>query len=200
MIVYFGEGSASRGEFHSAMNFASIEKLPLILLCENNGWAVSTPTDRQSATESFAKRGDAYGMRNLRVDGNDLLAVYAVTKQAHDLAATIGPTLIEAVTYRLGFHTSSDNPTLYRQDAEAELWAEWDPIPRTRRYLEHRKLWTEAKEDEVWERSNQQIQQAIVAAEAMPLPEPAAQFEDVFADDTWMLREQRERLLKDLAG
>ncbi len=200
VIVYFGEGAASRGEFHSAMNFASIEKLPLILFCENNGWALSTPTNRQSATENFAKRGDAYGMHNLRVDGNDLLAVYAVTKQAYDLAGTKGPTLIEAVTYRLGFHTSSDNPTLYRQDAEAELWAEWDPLPRTRRYLERRKLWSQAKEDEVWERSKQQLQQAIVAAEAMPLPEPASQFEDVFADDTWMLQEQREGLLKDLDG
>jgi TPP-dependent pyruvate/acetoin dehydrogenase alpha subunit len=200
VMVYFGEGSSSRGEFHSAMNFASIEKLPLILFCENNSWAVSTPTNRQSATESFAKRGDAYGMRNLRVDGNDLLAVYAVTKEAYDLTDDVGPTLIEAVTYRLGFHTSSDNPALYRQDAEADLWTEWDPLPRTRRYLERRKLWSEERETEHWERCKEQIQQAIVAAEAMPLPAPDSQFQDVFADDTWMLREQRDRLLSDLDG
>jgi len=197
-IVYFGDGATSRGEFHSAMNFAGIHHPPIIFFCQNNGWAVSTPTDRQTAAESFAEKGDAYKVRNLRVDGNDPLAVYAATKEALARTADDGATLIEAVTYRLGFHTSSDNPDLYRLPKEVAAWERWDPLPRPRKYLEGRGYWDAAAEDELRQRCQDEVQAALNAAEAMPAGGPAAMFDDVFAAPTWQLEEQRERLLAEL--
>lgn len=104
VLGFFGDGATSRSEFHSAMNFAGIHQPPVIFMCVNNSWAVSTPLNRQTAQPNFAAKGDAYGVRNLRVDGNDPLAVYAVTKAARASLAEQGPILIEAVTYRLGYH------------------------------------------------------------------------------------------------
>ncbi len=196
-LVYFGEGSSSRGEFHSALNFAGVHKTPIIFLCENNGWAVTTPTDLQTASASFAEKGDAYGVRNLRVDGNDPLAVFAATREARELAEE-GPTLIEAVTYRTGFHTSSDNPELYRSAEEVAAWEVWEPLARTRRYLEGLGAWTEADEEALWARCKREIQEAVTAAEAMALPPPESMFDDVFAEPTWMLDEQKAALLADL--
>jgi TPP-dependent pyruvate/acetoin dehydrogenase alpha subunit len=180
------------------MNFAGIHRPPVVFLCVNNSWAVSTPLDRQTAQADFAKKGDAYGVPNLRVDGNDPLAVFAVTSAARERLESEGPTLIEAVTYRLGFHTSSDNPDLYRQQAEAELWADWDPLRRTRLYLEQAGHWSVKDEEALQQDCQNRIQQAIDTAEAMDLPDAASQFEDVFADSNWMLDEQKERLLGEL--
>ncbi|MDP6345269.1 MAG: thiamine pyrophosphate-dependent enzyme [Alphaproteobacteria bacterium] len=199
-LAMFGDGSSSRGEFHSGMNFAGVFKPPIVFICENNGWAVSTPTDVQTASATFAEKGDAYGVRNLRVDGNDALAVYAVTREARELAPEIGASLIEAVTYRMGFHTSSDNPDLYRSKADVEAWEPWDPLVRLRKYLEHKGFWAEAEEEALWQRCKDEIQAAIEEAEAMPLPEPASMFDDTFAEMTWMLEEQRAALLDDLGG
>jgi TPP-dependent pyruvate/acetoin dehydrogenase alpha subunit len=199
-LVYFGDGATSRGEFHSALNFAGIHRPPVIFFCQNNGWAVSTPNDRQTASASFAEKGDAYGVRNLRVDGNDPLAVYAVTREALRLAPEVGATLIEAVTYRLGFHTSSDNPDLYRQPEEVTAWEAWDPLLRTRRYMEHRQWWSEADETALIERCQSGIQSAIETAEAMTGPAPEDLFEDIHAEPTWRLEEQRRQLLADLDG
>ncbi|MDP6704885.1 MAG: thiamine pyrophosphate-dependent enzyme [Alphaproteobacteria bacterium] len=198
-IVYFGDGATSRGEFHSAMNFAGIHRPPAIFFCQNNGWAVSTPNDRQTAVASFAAKGDAYGVRNLRVDGNDPLAVYSVTKEARDLAPEVGATLIEAVTYRLGFHTSSDNPDLYRMPEEVEAWEAWDPLARTRKYLEGRQWWHDQDEAALLERCRREVQAAIETAEAMPAPEPADLVDEIYAEPTWLLAEQRDRLLEELA-
>ena len=182
------------------MNFAGIHRPPVIFLCVNNSWAVSTPLDRQTAQPVFAEKGNAYAVPNLRVDGNDPLAVYAVMAAARERLDQQGPTLIEAVTYRLGFHTSSDNPDLYRQQGEAELWADWDPIRRTRLYLEKAGLWSEDDEQALQQSCLEKIQRAIDLAEAMDLPDAASQFEDVFAESNWMLDEQRTRLLGELAG
>jgi TPP-dependent pyruvate/acetoin dehydrogenase alpha subunit len=197
-LVYFGDGATSRGEFHSALNFAGIPRPLVIFMCHNTGWAVSTPNDRQTAVESFAAKGEAYGVRNVRVDGNDPLAVYAVTREAHERAPEEGATLIEAVTYRLGFHTSSDNPDLYRQAEEVTAWEAWDPLPRTRRYLERRQWWSEAEEQALNERCLGDIQAAIEAAEAMDGPTPGELFDDIHAQPTWRLEEQRRQLLADL--
>ena len=196
-LTIFGDGSTSRGEFHSALNFAGVHKPPIVFICENNGWAVTTPTSTQTASASFAEKGDAYGVRNLRVDGNDALAVYAVTREARELAGE-GPTLIEAVTYRTGFHTSSDNPDLYRTQEEVAAWEAWDPLKRLRAYLEGKGYWTEADETKLWARSDEEIQTAIAEAEAMPMPEPETMFDDTFAEMTWMLEEQKAALLDDL--
>lgn len=197
-IVYFGDGATSRGEFHSAMNFAGIHRPPIIFFCQNNGWAVSTPTDKQTAADSFAEKGDAYKVRNLRVDGNDPLAVYAVTKEALESTDELGATLIEAVTYRLGFHTSSDNPDLYRKPAEVAAWERWDPLPRMRGYLQGCGYWDERAEGELQQRCRNEIQTAVNAAEAMVSSDPSAMFDDVFASPTWQLEEQRTQLLADL--
>jgi pyruvate dehydrogenase E1 component alpha subunit len=200
VIVYFGDGATSRGEFHSAMNFAGIHKPPVIFFCQNNGWAVSTPNDRQTATETFAEKGAAYGVRSVRVDGNDPLAVYAATREAWELAPEVGATLIEAVTYRIGFHTSSDNPALYRMDDEVAAWAEWDPIVRTRGYLHHRGWWTDEDDQRIETEHRERLTAAIRTAEAMPRPGPESQFDDLYADEPWTLTEQREQLLRDLDG
>lgn len=200
VLCFFGDGGTSRGEFHSAMNFAGIHRPRIVFVCVNNSWAVTTPMSCQTAQPDLASKGAAYAVRSVRVDGNDPLAVYAVTRDALDRIDQEGATLIETVTYRLGFHTSSDNPDLYRQPAEAEQWAEWDPIRRTRLYLERRGYWSEADESAWLARCDSDIKAAIAAAEAMPLPDAASQFGDIFAESNWMLDAQRARLVADLGG
>ncbi|MDG2262288.1 MAG: thiamine pyrophosphate-dependent enzyme [Actinomycetota bacterium] len=199
-IVYFGDGATSRGEFHSALNFAGIHHPPVVFFCQNNGWAVSTPNDRQTATATFAEKADAYAVRRVRVDGNDPLAVYAATAYALAAMPDEGATLIEAVTYRMGFHTSSDNPDLYRSGDEVDAWGRWDPIARTRKYLEHKGWWDSGREAALHEVADRDIKAAITAAEAMPKPVPESQFDDVFEQPTWMLDDQRDRLLDDLSN
>ena len=198
VLCFFGDGGTSRGEFHSAMNFAGIHRPPAIFVCANNCWAVTTPLDCQTATEQFASKGDAYKVRNLRIDGNDPLAAYAVVREAHERADEVGTTFIEAVTYRLGFHTSSDNPDLYRKQAEDEAWAKWDPIARTRLYMQKRDWWSDEDESAMQSRYEREIQAAIDAAEAMDVPGPEDQFEALYAKTDWILDDQRERLLADL--
>jgi pyruvate dehydrogenase E1 component alpha subunit len=197
-IVYFGDGATSRGEFHSAMNFAGIHRPPVILFCQNNGWAVSTPTDVQTATRTFAEKGAAYAVRSVRVDGNDPLAVYAVTAEALAAMPEEGATLIEAVTYRVGFHTSSDNPDLYRREEEVAGWERWDPIKRLGGYLRGRGWWSDEEDEMLDSRCRQEIDAAIRVAEAGPKSQPLDQFDDVFAERTWMLEQQRARLAEDL--
>jgi TPP-dependent pyruvate/acetoin dehydrogenase alpha subunit len=199
-LTIFGDGSTSRGEFHSALNFAGLFKPPVVFICENNGWAVTTPTSNQTASATFAEKGDAYGVRNLRVDGNDPLAVYAVVRKARERSAEEGATLIEAVTYRIGYHTSSDNPDLYRGPEEVDEWAAWDPLVRMRKYLESRDLWDDAREKALWQRCKEDIDAAVKAAEAMPFPDPASMFDDTFAEKTWMLEEQEALLFDDLGS
>lgn len=199
-MAFFGEGSSSRGEFHSALNFAGVHKPPVVFLCENNGWAVTTPTSLQTGSATFAEKGDAYGVRNLRVDGNDPLAVYSVTKEARYLSPEIGATLIEAITYRMGYHTTSDNPDLYRSADEVAVWEPWCPLKRMRKYLEKRGLWNDDEEAALWARVKADIDAAVKHAEAQPFPDPSTMFDDTFAEPTWMLEEQRRQLLAELEG
>ena len=127
-IVYFGDGSASEGDFHEGANLAGVFTAPVILFCQNNGWAISVPTANQTAGEIW-KRADGYGFPGVRVDGNDVLAVYRATRQAAERAyAGDGPTLIEALTYRVQGHSSSDDPSVYRDPKEPEIWEKKDPI------------------------------------------------------------------------
>jgi TPP-dependent pyruvate/acetoin dehydrogenase alpha subunit len=195
----FGDGATSRSEFHSAMNFAGIHRPPVVFLCVNNSWAVSTPLDRQTASSEFAAKGNAYEVPNLRVDGNDPLAVYAVVKKARADTDVHGPTLIEAITWRSGFHTSSDNPDLYRHQQENKLWEPWDPIRRTRKYLARADWWNDNDESDLLARCADQIQRAVEQAENMDIPGPDSQFEDVFETSNWMLDEQRKKLLAEVA-
>ena len=133
-ITYFGDGATSEGDFHEAMNFAGVFKTPTVFLCQNNGYAISMPRERQTASDTIAQKADAYGMVGEQVDGNDLFAVYASTKEAVDRArAGEGATLIEAVTYRVGPHTTNDDPGRYRDPEEERLALDRDPIERVRR-------------------------------------------------------------------
>src|ERR1700675_1340922 len=119
-----GDGATSEGDFHAAMNFAGVWRVPCVLVCQNNHWSISVPAERQTASRTLAVKGRAYGVRAVRVDGNDVLAVYAVLKDALDRArGGGGPTFIEAVTYRMGPHSTSDDPTRYRSREEEQAWA-----------------------------------------------------------------------------
>jgi 2-oxoisovalerate dehydrogenase E1 component alpha subunit len=195
-MVFFGEGTTSTGEFHVGLNFAGVWKAPCIFMCRNNGWAISVPSATQTAAKSFAAKAIGYGVPGIRVDGNDLLAVWQVASEAIDRArAGDGPTLIEALTYRLQGHSSSDDPSVYRDPKEPEVWENKDPVNRLRGYLKHRDLWSERWETELVESYNQQITDALAASDRKQAPAIETMFDDVFEDLPPHLREQRAYLL-----
>ncbi len=191
VMAYLGDGATSEGDFHVSLNFAGVFKLPVVFTCQNNQWAISVPFRRQTASESIAIKARAYGFEGVQVDGNDVLAVYRVAREAVEKArAGGGPTLIEAVTYRLEGHSSSDDPTRYRDEEEVQEWKKRDPIERFRKYLEREGLWNARKEAQLQEELNMQITQAIKEAEAAPLPSVESLFEDVYAEMPTHLKEQ----------
>ena len=192
-LVYFGDGATSAEGFHVGLNFAGVLRAPVVLLCRNNGWAISVPVERQTAAETLAQKALAYGVAAERVDGNDLLAVHAATRRARARAAAgEGPTLIEAVTYRLEGHSTSDDPRVYRPEALVEPWRRRDPLLRLGAFLERRGALTEAARRALAEEAKEEIQRAVAEAEALP-PRPPLEtlFADVYAEP---LRQQREQL------
>jgi TPP-dependent pyruvate/acetoin dehydrogenase alpha subunit len=192
-IVYFGDGATSTGEFHVGMNFAGVFRTPTVFFCQNNQWAISVPRDRQTASETLALKARAYGFEGVRVDGNDLLAVVQATRVAVDRAREgAGPTLIEAVTYRMGGHSTADDPRRYREDSEVAEWGERDPLTRLRRYLEGRGLWSEDDEDQAQGEAGRAIDAMIEEEEQAGPPPVETLVEDVFAEVPWHLREQLE--------
>lgn len=196
MMTYCGDGGTSESDFHCALNFAGVYDAPCIVICENNGWAISTPLEFQTASETMAIKAEAYGIPGVRVDGNDILAVYQVTKEAVDRARKgKGPTLIETLTYRVGPHSSSDDPTRYRPDAEVSDWKNKDPLERFRKYLRGRRLLTPKLDEELFAAAKEEVNAAVKAAEQKGNPATASLFEDVFRDMTPQLREQRDELL-----
>ncbi len=195
-LVYFGEGTTSTGEFHVGLNFAGVWKAPVIFLCRNNGWAISTSTAKQTAAPSYASKGIGYGITSIRVDGNDLLAMISVVSDAAARARRgEGPTLIEAVTYRLGGHSSSDDPSVYRDPAEPKEWQAKDPLERWRRYLEGRGLWTQAIHDQYAKEITDELIAALAAAEHLGAPALETMFDDVYAELTPQLEEQKAYLM-----
>jgi pyruvate dehydrogenase E1 component alpha subunit len=195
-LVYFGDGATSSGEFHNGMNFAAVFKTPVVFFCRNNGWAISVPVERQTASRTFAEKGVAYGVPGVRVDGNDLFAVISVTRAAVARAARgNGPTLIEALTYRMGGHSTSDDPNRYRAHDALEPWIMRDPIERLRRYLEQHDLWSESEEDELRADIERRVREAVAVSEKTPGPSLESLFEDVFERPPWHLVEQRTELL-----
>ncbi len=196
-LAYFGDGSSSEGDFHEGANLAAVFRAPAILFCQNNGWAISVPSKEQFAAP-IAARAAGYGMPGVRVDGNDVLAVYAVTRDAVDRArAGEGPTLIEAVTYRIGSHSTADDAARYRDKEEVTAWRERDPIDRYRTHLLDARTIDDAfvracdEEAEAWV--------ADVRAELTALGEPPANemFDHAFADPPRTLLHQRRELLGD---
>lgn len=199
-VAYLGDGATSTGDAHEALNTASVFAAPCLFFVQNNQWAISVPVSRQLAGPSIAHRAIGYGIRGIRVDGNDPLACYTVTAEAAQRARDGGgPTLIEAVTYRMGPHTTSDDPARYRSPAEVDRWAALDPIPRYRNYLRHVGVWTERLDERVQARSARmrtELRAAIVDAPDMDV---ADVFDTTYADITPELARQRQRLLDELA-
>lgn len=196
-----GDGATSEGDFNEALNFAGVFKAPVIFVVQNNGWAISTPRHKQTAANYIANRGPGFGIPGYVVDGNDVLAVYQLMCDciAHARAGD-GPTLVEAITYRLGAHTTADDPTKYRSEAELRAWQRRDPLLRYRNFLRARDLLSEAEEQRLRAGIVAEIQAAVEAYEALPPMSPARLFELVYAELTPQLRRQRDQLLKDLAG
>lgn len=196
VLGYMGDGATSANDFHAGMNFAAVYKSPVIMFCQNNQWAISVPLSKQSASETLAQKGKAYGMPYVRVDGNDILAVYTVTKEAADRARKgDGPTFIEAVTYRRLGHSSSDDPTKYRDEAEVKVWEKRDPVDRFRTYLQKQGLWDDEKETAFKENIAQRVNDAITAAEANGPPEDETLITDVYAQVTEQQKEQLAEVL-----
>jgi pyruvate dehydrogenase E1 component alpha subunit len=194
-LTYFGDGATSSSDFHNGMNFAGVFKTPTIFFCRNNGWAISVPTERQTASAGFAEKGVAYGIPGVRVDGNDLFAVVKVTRDALARATRgEGSTLIEALTYRMSGHSTSDDPKAYRPEAGLEPWRRQDPLARLRRHLERASGWSDARDKEIEAEAEAEIKAAIAVSEKTPPPSLASMFEDVYAEVPWHLREQREAL------
>jgi pyruvate dehydrogenase E1 component alpha subunit len=194
-LVYFGDGATSEGDFHEAMNFAGVFKTPTIFFCQNNQFAISVPRSLQTASKTLAQKAIAYGFDGIQVDGNDLFAVIATTKEAVEKARSGGgPTLIEGVTFRFGPHTTADDPTKYRTEKEIDPWRPLDPLVRMRLYLKAKGLWSEEVEQKITEQAQAEIDQAVKDAEAVPMPEVDDIFKYVFAEMTPPLKEQLEYL------
>jgi pyruvate dehydrogenase E1 component subunit alpha len=191
-LTYFGEGATSAHDFHTGLNFAAVRKIPVVFVCRNNGWAISVPRERQTASETIAQKAIAYGMHGERVDGNDLLAVLGATRRARARAAAgEGPTLLECVTYRVEGHSTSDDPRAYRPAELVEPWKKKDPILRMRRYLVRRGALDDRVDAALRQEIRDAIQAALKEAEAFPPKPPLATLvEDVYATPTPQLREQ----------
>jgi len=195
-IGFVGDGGTSEPDFHNALNFAGVFKVPCVLVCQNNHWAISVPAQRQTAAETFAVKGRAYGIPSVRVDGNDVLAVYRVMRDAITRARSgQGPTFVEALTYRMGAHSSSDDPTRYRSQTEVDTWAQRDPIMRLRRHLILRGLLDDARDAALVEGLMADTSAAVQEIEQHGPPARETLFDDVYANLPWHLVEQRAEML-----
>lgn len=195
VLVTFGDGATSEGDFHEGVNFAAVHDAPVVFLCQNNQYAISTPPELQTGAETIVQKAVAYGIPGIQVDGNDLLAVHVATQEAVDRArAGGGPTLIEAVTYRLSVHTTADDPSTYRDEEEEQRWREKDPIERFRRYLLDRGAIAADDIDRLEEEVAERIAEAWQEAEQRMEEggDPITMFDHIYADAPPYLIEQRE--------
>ncbi|KAJ4964618.1 hypothetical protein NE237_016467 [Protea cynaroides] len=198
VVTYFGDGGASEGDFHAALNFAAVLEAPVIFICRNNGWAISTPTSEQYRGDGIVVRGQAYGVRSIRVDGNDALAVYNAVKEARKMAISEQrPILIEALTYRTGHHSTSDDSTKYRPVNEIEHWrVARDPVSRFKKWVERNGWWTHEDESELRSSVRKELLNAIQVAEKAEKPPLSDMFTDVYDHPSSNLFEQ-ERFLRE---
>jgi pyruvate dehydrogenase E1 component alpha subunit/2-oxoisovalerate dehydrogenase E1 component alpha subunit len=205
-IAFCGDGATSQADFHAAMNFAGVWKAPCVIVCQNNHWSISVPTEKQTASRTIAVKARAYGMPGVRVDGNDVLAVHRVMKDAVDRARSAsradapgaggGPTFVEAVTYRMGAHSTNDDPTRYRSQAEVDAWAKKDPVDRLRRHLVHLGLLSDESDAALEKELAAEVKGVVDEVEQLPLPARETLLDDVYAEMPWNLREQLEQLRK----
>jgi pyruvate dehydrogenase E1 component alpha subunit len=200
-VGFFGEGATSTPIFHTSANFAAVFKLPVILLCRNNGWAISVPRSVQTAAPTFAQKAVAYGLPGVLVDGNDILAMIHVVGEAAARARRgEGATLIEARTYRRGAHSTSDDPSVYRDPSEPKEWERRDPLDRLRKYMQARGELPDGYEARLRDEISAEIRETLAdAMRCAAKPPIASLFDDVYADLPWHLREQRAALEAEIA-
>ncbi|KAI3981656.1 hypothetical protein MKX01_037962 [Papaver californicum] len=198
-VTYFGDGGTSEGDFHAALNFAAVMETPVVFICRNNGWAISTPTSQQFRSDGIVVKGQAYGIRSIRVDGNDTLAVYSAVHAAREMAIREHrPILIEALTYRVGHHSTSDDSTKYRPVSEIEQWRMVrDPIARYRKWVKLNGWWSDEDESQLRIEVRKQVLDAVQVAERLKKPALAELFTDVYDQPPSNLCEQ-EKFLRDV--
>ncbi|MCA3005888.1 MAG: pyruvate dehydrogenase (acetyl-transferring) E1 component subunit alpha [Planctomycetaceae bacterium] len=195
VITYFGDGATSEGDFHEAMNFATTFNVPAIFFCQNNQWAISVPREQQMASETVAQKALAYGAQCVQVDGNDIFAVYKATYDARERArAGGGVTLIEAVTYRLGDHTTADDARRYRNSEEVEAWQSKDPLIRLRKFITAKGLWDDAKQAAIEEKAKAMVAEVVKKSEGIEKPSTDEMFNFLYAQIPEELRKQRDTL------
>jgi pyruvate dehydrogenase E1 component alpha subunit len=194
-ITLFGDGATSEGDFHEAMNFAANLDIPVVFFCQNNHWAISVPGKIQCSAPTVAQRGIAYGMDCLRCDGNDLFAVVHCMNQAIKSAREHNrPTFIEAVTYRLGDHTTADDARRYRDAEEVALWKERDPITRLKNFLKSKGLWNDSKQADLDQRAEADVAAVVERAEGIEPPEIGSIFDWTYAQLPTQLIRQRDTM------
>jgi pyruvate dehydrogenase E1 component alpha subunit len=193
---FMGDGGTSEPDFHVALNFAGVSKAPCVLICQNNQWAISTPGHVQSAAPSLALKGAGYGIEAVRADGNDVLAVYRAVKYAADKARRgDGPTFVELLTYRVSAHSSSDDPSRYRDESVTEVWkTDRDPLRRLEAFLRRRGWLATGEHDAIAQQIETEVRDAIARQEAIGPPALETLIDDVYEEPTWLLREQLAEL------
>ena len=195
VVCTFGDGATSEGDFHEALNFAGVFQTPNVFVCYNNQWAISTPRRRQTASKTIAQKAVAYGFPGMVVDGNDVLAVYAAVNEGLTRAREgRGPVLLEAYTYRMGHHTTADDATKYRNEAELKEWEARDPLRRFQAYLKDKGLWNDNVEKAVQEKTTADVEKAVAEAESVPPPPPEDAFSFTYKQMTQQLHEQRDEV------
>ena len=198
-VGFMGDGATSENDFHSALNFAAVTKSPCVFICQNNQFAISVQHEHQTATKTYAEKAAAYGMPGILVDGNDILAVHQAVREAVERArAGKGPTLIEALTYRLVPHSTSDDPSRYRDEATYQAWLKRDPVEIFRRHLKSRNVWSKAWEEKLQAELDAEVDAATKQAEAGRLPDPATMFTDVYEHVPELLLDQQKELASTL--
>ena len=181
------------------MNFAGVFNLPIVFFCQRNGWSISTPTSKETKSETIAQKAIAYGFKGIQVDGNDVLAVNKVTSQALEKARSgDGPTLIESITYRMGDHTTSDDSLKYRTQEEIDEWTQKDPVLRLEKYITNNNILSDEEKNNIHQKIEQEITDAVEQGLTVEKPNPEQMFEDVFAQMPEMLKEQKEELLNEI--
>lgn len=199
-LCYFGDGAASEGDFHAGLNMAAVLKCPVVFVARNNGYAISTPSSEQYAGDGIAPRGVGYGIKTIRVDGNDILAVYAASVAARKIAIQEQrPVLIETISYRLGAHSTSDDPSGYRSADEEQLWREKDPISRMKNWLVKQAWWDESRDEALQKSFRKEILDQLKLAEKRPKPSLQELINDVYKIPTANLREQLTSLENHIA-
>ena len=194
-LCYFGEGAASEGDFHAGLNMAAVQEAPVIFFCRNNGYAISTPSDEQFKGNGIASRGVGYGMKTIRIDGNDILAVLKATQIARAYAIKESkPVLIEAMSYRLGGHSTSDDPSGYRTKEEEAKWQSHDPVIRMKNWMLQQNWWDEVKETALFEKYREEVLAAVKVAEKIDKPHIDTMITDVYDVPTAQLKAQLDEV------